>query len=77
MKKLSKLQINPENLIKDEELQKLRGGALVQCAVHYDGGFKFYADALCYGSQDECDETCERSYRDSHPDVWCFCNYGY
>jgi hypothetical protein len=44
MKKLGKLEINPEQLIKNEELLKLRGGynPCTCCCVNYER-------ACCYG----------------------------
>ena len=77
MKRLTKLQINPEKVIKDDELHKLRGGTMVDCAVYYDGGYQYMMPFLCYGTQAECDESCADSISQSHPDAWCFCNYGY
>jgi hypothetical protein len=38
MKKLNNLQINPEKLLKNDELMALRGGvAQVACAINIDG----------------------------------------
>ena len=39
MKKLSKLNINHERLIKNEDLQELRGGWLGQCVLLEDGAY--------------------------------------
>jgi hypothetical protein len=78
MKKLVKLNINQGNLIKDEELQKLRGGWSGLCAVHWNGVFQFNKEWLCYGDYGwQCDESCAAPYRLSHPDAYCFCNFPY
>lgn len=76
MKKLNKLQINPEKAIKNEELKTLRGGQQVQCAVYFDDHYQGLYDFLCFGSQSECDALCASAWT-SHTNPWCFCNYGY
>jgi hypothetical protein len=76
MKKLNKLQINLNKLIDDEQLKSIRGGELVDCALYYDGTFQRMTQYLCYGTQAECDASCANAFY-THPDAWCFCNYGY
>ena len=76
MKKIGKLQINPEKLMKNEELKTIRGGEQVQCAVYFGDDYQGLYPFLCYGSQSECDALCASAFT-SHPDAWCFCNYGY
>jgi|WetSurMetagenome_2_1015567.scaffolds.fasta_scaffold181260_2 hypothetical protein len=67
MKKLTKLQINPERMMKNDELIKLKGGeGRFSCRVDCDG----YPDWLVYYAQ-MCDPTdvdcagriCEDFYR--------------
>lgn len=76
MKILSRMNINPENLLKDEELKILRGGQQVDCAVYLDGDPPFITQFLCYGTASECDELCASAYY-THENAWCFCNMGY
>jgi hypothetical protein len=76
MKKLGKLNINVEKLIKNEDLQKLRGGQQVDCAVYYEGDYQFVRQFLCYSSQEQCDQLCASAYN-NHEGAWCFCNIGY
>lgn len=52
MKKLGKLQINPERLIKTDELTTLRGGYDGSCCTCTDG----YAMAATNAS--ECEDFC-------------------
>ncbi len=57
MKKLGKLEINPEKLIKKEELISLRGGINCICFEHQD----FSGDICGTGttpSAEECIEMC-------------------
>lgn len=77
MQTLKKIQINPRNLLRNEELRTLRGGQSVDCALYFGGDFIDVRTFLCYGSQNECDELCASAYSDTHPDAWCFCNIGY
>jgi len=81
MKKLSKLQINPENLIKGEELQKLRGGWQDQCAVFSNGEYQGNRDWYCYGEncayQWYVDQSCAAYYSQYYENCTCFCNIGY
>jgi hypothetical protein len=76
MKKLGKLNINVEKLIKSEDLQKLRGGQQVDCAIYYDGHYQGVRQFLCYDSQEQCDQLCASAYS-NHQNPWCFCNIGY
>jgi hypothetical protein len=61
MKNLGKLQINPEKLIKNEELITLKGGrgACTCCCVDY-------ANACCYGylvsPTGDCDTDCKNTF---------------
>ena len=41
MKKLGKLSINPEKVIKNEELVNLRGGDYGGCCICYIGGVMY------------------------------------
>ena len=86
MKKLGKLEINSGRLIKDEDLQKFRGGWVGQCALYLDGGpstggdYVGLRDWYCYNmTQWECDNSCEAGYEQFYPGhtVYCICNYGY
>ena len=58
MKKLGKLQINPERLIKNEELISLKGGTNCWCfqKENGDGGVCITGAA---SSADECNIMCE------------------
>ncbi|MDO9580009.1 MAG: hypothetical protein Q7J06_05510 [Bacteroidales bacterium] len=58
MKKLNKLQINPERMMKDEELLNLRGGdGWLTCRV--DGNICWSAPIDdCAYSHEVCDRVC-------------------
>ncbi len=56
MKKLNKLQINPERIIMNEELINLRGGASFDCSVRCDGQLEYWE--LNTESCDPQDEFC-------------------
>jgi len=66
MKKLEKLSINPEKVIKNEELVNLRGGYDLGCYKCCDGNncsscYHSYSTATCaVGTLTKCDssETC-------------------
>lgn len=76
MKKLKRMQINSDKLMKDEDLMTLRGGQEVLCAVYFDGNYQGVYPFLCYDGQSECDALCASAW--SHKtDPWCFCNYDY
>jgi len=48
MKKLNKLEINSEKIMKNEELIALRGGYdCWDCEVYYDGQYISQADCCC------------------------------
>jgi hypothetical protein len=61
MKKLGKLQINPERLMKNEELLVLRGGyggsGWCTCR-NYEGGILCSGWVDCYKCYSECLEQC-------------------
>ena len=76
MKKLSKLQINPENLIKDEELKELRGGWVGLCAVH-SGGSVEMKDWYCWGEMCSYNWYVDQSCATYYGADYCVCNTGY
>lgn len=51
MKKLNKLQINNEKIIKDDELLNLRGGN----GMCPDGSFECYCNGVLYGCNIQVD----------------------
>ena len=57
MKKLGKLEINPEKLIKKEELISLRGGINCIC-YHQEYGGGGVCGAGTTSSAEECTEMC-------------------
>jgi len=75
MKKLSKVLINPENLVKDEELQKLRGGWQGFCAVYDDGKFIGLGEIYCNDDWYtwQCDQHCAQHFSADY----CICNFPY
>ena len=75
MKKLSKLNINHERLIKNEDLQELRGGWLGQCVLLEDGAYYDTIQWICWGMTYawECDNWCEQN----HSGFTCVCNFPY
>jgi len=77
MKKLGKLNIKPENLLKDEELQKLRGGWVGQCAVYKDGEYEGLKDWFCWGELCIYDWWVDQSCATYYSADYCFCNNGY
>ncbi|MBP7037617.1 MAG: hypothetical protein GT597_13645 [Bacteroidales bacterium] len=58
MKKLGKLQINPERLIKNEELISLKGGSNCWCFHEENGGGGVCITGAA-SSADECKFMCE------------------
>ncbi|HCI54736.1 MAG TPA: hypothetical protein DFI01_02300 [Bacteroidales bacterium] len=78
MKKLSKLQINPERIMKNEELKILRGGDYDSgcgnytewfCDVHYDGVYAF--SGIACGTQEYISAVCQQlSYECSCTQTW-------
>lgn len=78
MKKLGKLNINLEKLIKDEDLQKLRGGWLGTCAILSNGSFLENRDYWCYVEYAwQCDQNCAEHFSYLGSNISCFCNFGY
>ncbi len=79
MKKLKKLQINPERLIKNEELISLRGGYGTWCCTvncpsyYYERNFTF--SSTCPGWDNWCaDNECEAFFELVYPDCDCGCS---
>lgn len=64
MKKLGKLQINPEKLMNDKELIALRGGYDGPCTTicYGDQGNTCYGYLVC--DSGNCDEDCQYAYGD-------------
>jgi hypothetical protein len=78
MKKLGKLNINFEKLIKDEDLQKLRGGWLGDCAIYENGSYLEMRDWLCYVEYAwQCDHECAQHFSYLGSNISCFCNWPY
>lgn len=61
MKKLSKLLINPEKLMKNEELMTLRGGYGGTCTTVCYSGSTCYGYLLCTGN---CTQQCRYAFSD-------------
>jgi len=58
MKKLNKLQINPERLMKNEELMVLRGGySFVSCRINGVPCWEFEIDSCDY-AREVCNSLC-------------------
>lgn len=78
MKKLNKLQINTERLLKNEELLCLRGGNVhaYNCYVGLPGGetidddFSFSSNSGLIGATAECTSF----YRTYFPNAACLCD---
>lgn len=78
MKKLGKLSINPEKLMKDEELINLRGGEFYgdpdacdtcgpgKVVICYEFSIK---KTICGGNIHDCTSECDRIFPGSH-----YCN---
>jgi hypothetical protein len=63
MKKLGKLEINPERLMKNKELISIKGGYSACTTTCYsDMGNICYGFLLCY--QESCDEACQYAFGD-------------
>jgi len=78
MKTLGKLNINLEKLIKDEDLQKLRGGWLGACAIYISGSYWGMRDYWCYVEYGwQCDAACKAHFQYLGNVTSCICNYGY
>jgi|GEM_PF-989407 hypothetical protein len=78
MKKLSKLQINPEKVIKTEELIQLRGGfeyyCYVECVGYEEHFFGFSANCNYPWSYECASEQCEAFFtRGGFQDCHCAC----
>jgi hypothetical protein len=74
MKKLNKLQINSEKIIKNEELLILRGGYSTWCCTVscVSGNFNFSSN--CGGWDPWCAESeCEAFYEPVSPGCTCSC----
>jgi len=70
MKTLGKLKINPENVLKVDELKYLKGGDIM-CYVIYD--LELVNDFPCeVGSLEDCNEACDYIY-DNYPGYECTC----
>jgi hypothetical protein len=73
MKTLGKLNINPEKVLKDDELKSLKGGWYGTCWI-FDG-----ENGLMYGSSAgsssySAQSVCESTYRPLFGgDIWCTC----
>ena len=60
MKKLKKLQINNEKLMKNEELLRLRGGYEdCHCICYSRGPLEQPVGAMAATNESECDEMCD------------------
>jgi hypothetical protein len=80
MKKLNKLQINPDKILKSDELIKIKGKMVWvgDCAAWWDGHLQQVGSYYFICDYDwEADQKCEDVWRANHPDVHCFCNFPY
>jgi hypothetical protein len=73
MKTIGKLKINPDRLIKNEELKSFKGG---ECSCHcYAQDNMIYLGCLGYtGSWESCAEICTELYLQQYWDVESSCN---
>ena len=69
MKKLQKLIINPEKVIKNEELVNLKGGySYCNCYITWRDGTQTTTSGYC-GTSSSC-KTCGEDLEKSNPDIW-------
>ena len=66
MKKLGKLQINPEKLMKNEELVTLRGGYGDNCCKCYVG--VTFLGVMVGTTKHDCSEICNYAWNPPHPE---------
>jgi natural product precursor len=70
MKTLSKIKINPERILKDEELRSLNGGGCWYCTVYCAPNPPFGGPA-CGSSLDDIRYTCNQTWMPAGCDCWC------
>jgi hypothetical protein len=82
MKKLGKLQINPEKVMKNEELIGLRGGTetywrcFVNCEGYSENGFTFAS--TCGDQEPACaNNECYMFFEQMFDYCWCNCSQYY
>ena len=76
MKKLGKLEINPERLMQKDDLKKLKGGWSGECAVNHSGGAFWKLVSWEYpGDGPTAEEHCSSHYATEENGAYCFCNY--
>lgn len=75
MKALNKLNINPDNLLKNDDLKSLKGGHTCDyyCWV-YIKGCATWGGPACADSAGEATSECTRIYSEQNPDDYTFCN---
>lgn len=74
MKTLGKLKINPEKILKNEELKSLNGGWCGRCEV-YGGNCQYNSWPACGDSQEQVQTTCQTVYA-SYGGCTCNCGWG-
>lgn len=62
MKKLSRLHINPERIMKVEELKLLKGGEQFMCCVFWGGGTTFCGPTGDFPSPLQAEDECNQTY---------------
>lgn len=70
MKKLHKLQINPEKLIKEDDLKTIQGGYGGACCLCWVLNGNFCLGAMAAASSDDCHELCDSLYPGESYGTW-------
>jgi len=70
MKKLNKLCINTEKLMKNDELTTLRGGYGGACCMCYAFNGYFTIGAIAASSEEMCHDLCESLFPPDSYGVW-------
>lgn len=71
MKKNDKLNINPEKLMKNDELLALKGGGLDtwNCEYLYNGVFAYYGNCICTCTPPQASQICTEVMQQIDP-LW-------
>jgi len=70
MKKLEKIRINPDKLMKEEDLFRVKGGYEGSCCMCYAWGGFITLGAMAAASSEDCYDLCESLFPPDSYGIW-------